>query len=120
MKRIIPQWILNHSRFQYVYQKWLATPVWVDQKEIDWWYERAKLRTQSTGIEYVVDHIVPLNSPYVCGLNWHANMQLLTKAQNAHKGNRYWPDMWNEQTDVADHVEIPGWLKTGQMELNLK
>lgn len=64
-----------------------ATPKWVDQTAIYLIYEKA----HHWGME--VDHIVPLNSPIVCGLHCEANLQLLMKVENIRKGNRIWPDM---------------------------
>ena len=46
-------------------------------------------------------------------------MQLLTYEQNVRKSNNYWPDMWMEQVDIEDVIEIPDWLKSGQLELPL-
>ena len=43
-----------------------------------------------------VDHIVPLNSPIVCGLHNEFNLQIIPPATNYHKSNNYWPDMPNE------------------------
>ena len=64
-----------------------ATPEWADREEMRYIHQLAADR----GL--VVDHIVPLNSPYVCGLNIPANLRCITEALNLHKGNRYWPDM---------------------------
>lgn len=68
-----------------------ATPRWADPAEIATIYEAAAL----TGCE--VDHIVPLVSPKVCGLHCPANLQLLPRGENRAKGNRYWPDMFEEK-----------------------
>lgn len=64
-----------------------ARPSWQKQKEINDYYKYAKIK----GME--VDHIVPINSELVCGLHCIDNFQLLTRSENASKGNRYWPDM---------------------------
>lgn len=40
-----------------------------------------------------VDHIVPIKSDIVCGLHCIDNFQLMTREDNARKGNRFWPDM---------------------------
>lgn len=62
-------------------------PLWQSQKEINAYYKSAKIN----GME--VDHIVPIRSDLVCGLHCIDNFQLLTRSENASKGNRYWPDM---------------------------
>ena len=67
----------------------LATPPWVDWKAIDKVYYLAKKLTRKTGIEHQVDHIVPLNGETVCGLHVHYNLQVLTKAENIAKSNKF-------------------------------
>lgn len=70
-----------------------ATPGWSDQNLMAAFYSLARSRTNSTGIQWTVDHIVPLNSALVCGLHTEANMKLMTKSENSGKRNRHWPDM---------------------------
>lgn len=64
-----------------------ATPAWADRKEMQYIHQLASDR----GL--VVDHMVPLNSDLVCGLNTPDNLRCITEALNAKKGNFYWPDM---------------------------
>lgn len=72
-----------------------AIPAWADVEAIKDIYVKAELLTKKTGIDHHVDHVVPLNSPLVCGLHWEGNMQILTAQENMSKGNRAWPDMPN-------------------------
>ena len=59
-----------------------ATPSWADFEEIQNMYLEAKYHQME------LDHIVPLNSPVVCGLHWEGNLQLLTREDNVKKGNK--------------------------------
>ena len=59
-----------------------ATPKWSDDEKIKTMYKDA----QRLGMH--VDHVLPLNSNYVCGLHVHNNLQLLTPRQNLSKGNK--------------------------------
>ena len=65
-----------------------ATPSWANKFFIDEIYRLAALRTKVTGIEWEVDHIIPLRNPLVCGLHWEGNMQVIPASQNNLKGNR--------------------------------
>lgn len=73
-----------------------ATPNWSNDFFIKEAYHLAKLRTKLLGIEYQVDHIVPLVSDKVSGLHNEHNLQVIPASVNHSKGNRWWPDMWED------------------------
>ena len=88
--------VCNALSMKYHAQKLNATPSWLTNEhlsEIEDFYVIAKVFQLYTGNEYHVDHIVPLQGKTVCGLHVPWNMQLLTRAENSSKQNRYWPDM---------------------------
>lgn len=70
-----------------------AKPSWANDFFIREAYELAKLREDTTGIKWQVDHIVPLKSKLVCGLHVEHNLQVIPAFENGSKHNRYWPDM---------------------------
>lgn len=74
-------------------KKLQATPAWANRFFMSEAYHLAQLRTKATGIAWAVDHIVPLNSRYVCGLHVEHNLAVIPARANSSKGNRYWPDM---------------------------
>lgn len=68
-----------------------ATPRWLTKEHkraIKAFYLEAMRLTEATGVEYHVDHIVPLSNPTVCGLHVPWNLQVLTAAENIQKANR--------------------------------
>ena len=68
-----------------------ATPSWLTRKqksEIRQLYQIAITMTQTTGEQYVVDHIVPLRSDYVCGLHVPWNLRVITQEENLKKSNK--------------------------------
>lgn len=68
-----------------------AVPSWADDEQIQSFY-RLAAEQRANGVDCQVDHIVPLLSPYVCGLHVADNLQLLGSRENKAKGNRHWPD----------------------------
>jgi 5-methylcytosine-specific restriction endonuclease McrA len=68
-----------------------ATPPWLTRKqksEIRQLYQIAITMTQTTGEQYVVDHIVPLRGEEVCGLHVPWNLRVITQEQNLKKSNK--------------------------------
>lgn len=66
-----------------------ATPGWANKDAILAVYELAARMTRETGVPHQVDHIVPLKGRNMCGLHVENNLQVLTKAANVSKGNRF-------------------------------
>lgn len=83
---------LTKNTSAYRAAKLQAKPKWADDTAIQDMYEKAKQLKVETGLPYVVDHIVPLNSKKVCGLHCEANLQILLLTENSSKGNRQWPN----------------------------
>ncbi len=87
---------------RYYQQRFQATPDWLseDQKQAirDIYRECKALRKQGKNV--VVDHIVPLISPYVCGLEAPWNLQIISESENARKGNKEWPGKAGRNMDM--------------------
>jgi hypothetical protein len=67
-----------------------ATPKWLTKdhfEEIKDFYTAAVMFKLYTGVEYQVDHIVPLQGKNVCGLHVPWNLCILTESENKRKGN---------------------------------
>lgn len=67
------------------------TPQWLTRDqfaEIDSLYEEARRLTLEKGIQYHVDHIMPLQGRLVCGLHVPWNLQVMLAKDNMKKHNR--------------------------------
>ena len=68
-----------------------ASPVWLtaeQKKQIQTEYSLAKWCSEVMGIQYEVDHIVPLQGNKVCGLHVPWNLRVITQAENRRKTNK--------------------------------
>lgn len=68
------------------------TPAWLTDEDI--WlmnevYDLAAQRRAATGVQWHVDHIVPLRGRYVSGLHVPSNLQVITAAENIRKHNLF-------------------------------
>ena len=69
-----------------------ATPNWLSKQQLNdilLEYSLAKWCTEVTGIQYDVDHIVPLKGKTVCGLHVPWNLQVIQGSENRSKGNKH-------------------------------
>lgn len=74
--------------FRRLYQAW---PEWcADHPEFKRIYSEATSRRKS-GEDVQVDHIVPICSPWVCGLHVPWNLEIISRADNIRKSNHTWP-----------------------------
>jgi 5-methylcytosine-specific restriction endonuclease McrA len=69
--------------------KFNQTPLWANLKEINVIYKQAKRRANIEGIQYHVDHIIPLNGELVSGLHVLENLRIILAKENLSKGNKY-------------------------------
>ena len=68
------------------------TPAWLT--EDDKWmmeqaYEIAALRTEMLGVEFHVDHVIPLRGRSVSGLHVPTNLRVVTWLENQRKTNKF-------------------------------
>lgn len=69
----------------------LAIPKWltfIQQAQIEEFYEIARAKTMQTGERYHVDHIIPLRGKNVSGLHVPWNLQVLSGRENNQKFNK--------------------------------
>lgn len=68
--------------------KWKrARPPWASASDIAAIYTEAKRMSAETGVQYSVDHIVPLLHPLVCGLHCPDNLRIVPLKTNVAKSN---------------------------------
>lgn len=69
-----------------------ATPAWLDADQL-WMiteaYDLARLRTELLGINFEVDHIVPLRGKKVMGLHVPWNLRVTPSSTNRRKSNTF-------------------------------
>ena len=68
------------------------TPSWLtadDSWMMEQAYELAQLRNKATGLEWHVDHIIPLQGAEVSGLHVPSNLQVILATENLAKGAKW-------------------------------
>lgn len=92
----------THS-WQYWWKLYWATPPWINWEMIQ---QMRQIYTSAKPGEHV-DHIVPLKSPYVCGLHVPWNLQVIPAKQNLSKSNQWWPGHPCENHDMFPNQPEP-------------
>ncbi len=80
-----------------------AAPNWVNRDEIRMVYEECIRLSESMGMEFEVDHVIPIYNRNVCGLHIAGNLQVVSHSLNTIKANKF-------NADVASR-ELLKWLK---------
>jgi hypothetical protein len=88
----LPGWLRKHCRIGYITSCIVSHPPWVDRAAILAMRDEAKFFTLLTGEQWVLDHVIPVNHPLVCGLSVPANFRIVPHRVNAAKGNRWYPE----------------------------
>jgi len=65
-----------------------ATPAWVTNADLQVYYAEARRLTDLTGIQFEVDHIIPVTNKKVSGLNVPENLQVIPAYENRRKANK--------------------------------
>ena len=65
------------------------TVAWANQTSIVYVYRFARLLTTLTGIQYHVDHVIPLRGELVSGLHCEDNLRIIPGKENLKKGKRH-------------------------------
>lgn len=80
-----------------------ATPRWADLNLVKAIFDERD-RRRGTG-DWVVDHIIPLYHPLVCGLHVHTNLQVITSLENTQRRG-----IFVSETTVFSYFDS-GWRK---------
>lgn len=86
-------WNKAHPEKARAHQLRYCTPKWANEFFIQEIYRLARLRTKVTGLEWHVDHIIPVRGRGVCGLHVENNLQVIPAIINRKKYNKMPPTL---------------------------
>ena len=66
-----------------------AQPEWANHEAIALIYKQASYVSLRTGVPHEVDHDIPLQGKYVCGLHVETNLKIIPMSENRKKSNLY-------------------------------
>lgn len=101
-QKLIDEWRANHPenmRGQTLRRRKAAkqaTPSWVNKQQLKAICKEAIELEKLDGIPRQIDHVIPLQHEFVCGLNIPANLQILTAHENLSKSNKFTPYVESE------------------------
>lgn len=101
-----PAWLVRHPRRVYIMQVLLSRPPWVSAAALNRFEKRRRQLERITGCPHVVDHLVPLSHPRVCGLTVPWNLAVTTRAANARKNNA-WCEWHGELFSEPEQFPLP-------------
>jgi hypothetical protein len=79
---------------------------WANRTLLSQAYSKRKILSTETGIEYNVDHIIPLCHLLVCGLHNEFNIRVITQAENLAKHNEFNPETYRHEDYVSFWDEL--------------
>lgn len=91
LKGQIPHWLEKHPRRRRIVLMTLSVPPWVKRQDFKELEAERDFRSKATGVPHVLDHIIPVDHPLVCGLTVPWNMAVMDSPANARKGNKLHP-----------------------------
>ena len=81
--------IVNASTYKRRTAKMRRMPKWANIEKIKELYKQAVIKSKETGVQWHVDHIIPLQGELVSGLHVPENLQVIPGVENVKKANRY-------------------------------
>ena len=78
---------------------------WADKGAILRLYIHCQYKNLTTRNKWQVDHKIPLNSKFVCGLHTENNLRVVTRATNKEKSNQFYP--YIEKNGKKEYIGKP-------------